>query len=72
MGALTTQGERFSGARGTARQAPTHARVVTVEARHAVQNQAPRELARAIRAWADDHGLLHPDEKPSQDGSARR
>lgn len=49
-----------------------HARVVTVEARHAVQNQAPRELAGAIRAWADDHGLLHPDEKPSQDGSARR
>ncbi len=60
------------------------ARVVTVESRHAVQNQAPRELARAIRAWTDDHGLLHhdgepsydgllhPDEKPSQHGSARQ
>ncbi|WP_242088174.1 alpha/beta fold hydrolase [Curtobacterium sp. DN_7.5] len=48
------------------------ARIVTVESRHAVQNQAPLELAHAIRAWADDHGLLHPDEKPSQGDTARQ
>ncbi|MCS5488711.1 hypothetical protein NY588_16440, partial [Curtobacterium flaccumfaciens pv. beticola] len=48
------------------------ARVVTVTARHAVQNQAPLELATAIRAWAEDHGLLHPVEKPSPDGPVGR
>jgi len=49
-----------------------HARIVTVTARHAVQNQAPLELAAAIRAWAEDSGLLHPDEEPSPDGTRRR
>jgi len=48
------------------------ARVVTVTARHAVQNQAPLELAAAIRAWGTDHGLLHPGEKPSSDDTARQ
>ncbi|GAA3337757.1 alpha/beta hydrolase [Curtobacterium pusillum] len=48
------------------------ASIVTVPARHAVQNQAPLELAAAIRAWAGDNGLLHPDEKPSPDGTGRR
>ncbi|MBE7162775.1 MAG: alpha/beta hydrolase, partial [Williamsia herbipolensis] len=35
------------------------ASVVTVSARHAVQAQAPTELAGAIRAWTTRHGLLH-------------
>ena len=48
------------------------AEVVTVAARHAVQNQAPRELAAAIRAWAGRHGLLHPIEEPSPGASDRR
>jgi pimeloyl-ACP methyl ester carboxylesterase len=46
--------------------------VVTVPARHAVQNQAPRELAAAIRAWAEAHGLLHPIEEPSPGAPDRR
>ncbi|WP_058726391.1 alpha/beta fold hydrolase [Curtobacterium luteum] len=48
------------------------ARIVTVPSRHAVQNQAPLELARAIRAWTHDHELLHSEQKPSQHGSARQ
>ena len=48
------------------------AEIVTVEARHAVQNQAPLELASAIRAWAERNGLLHPIEEPSRDDTARR
>ncbi len=48
------------------------AEVVTVTARHAVQNQAPLELAAAIRAWGERHGLLHPIEEPSPDGTDRR
>jgi pimeloyl-ACP methyl ester carboxylesterase len=48
------------------------ATIVTVAARHAVQNQAPRELAAAIRAWADGVGLLHPVEKPSSHGTHPR
>ncbi len=48
------------------------AEVVTVEARHAVQNQAPRELAAAIRAWAERHALLHPIEEPSPGAPERR
>ncbi|MFJ3382692.1 MULTISPECIES: alpha/beta fold hydrolase [unclassified Curtobacterium] len=36
-----------------------HAEIVTVEARHAVQTQAPLELAAAIREWAARNGLLH-------------
>ncbi|WP_420364800.1 alpha/beta fold hydrolase [Curtobacterium sp. L3-7] len=35
------------------------ATIVTVEARHAVQTQAPLELAAAIREWATRNGLLH-------------
>lgn len=35
------------------------ATIVTVEARHAVQTQAPLELAAAIREWAARNGLLH-------------
>ncbi|MGN8048507.1 alpha/beta fold hydrolase [Curtobacterium sp. 22159] len=48
------------------------AEIVTVAARHAVQNQAPTELARAIRAWTEGNGLLHPIEEPSPDGTSRR
>jgi pimeloyl-ACP methyl ester carboxylesterase len=48
------------------------AEIVTVEARHAVQNQAPLELAAAIRAWAERNGLLHRIEEPSPDGTRRR
>lgn len=48
------------------------AEIVTVTSRHAVQNQAPLELASAIRAWAERHGLLHPIEEPSPDGTSRR
>ncbi|MBT2503352.1 alpha/beta fold hydrolase [Curtobacterium sp. ISL-83] len=48
------------------------ARIVTVEARHAVQAQAPLELARAIRAWGEAHGLLHRDDKPMSTGPGRR
>ncbi|ROP66395.1 pimeloyl-ACP methyl ester carboxylesterase [Curtobacterium sp. PhB130] len=36
-----------------------HAEIVTVEARHAVQTQAPLALATAIREWAARNGLLH-------------
>ena len=49
-----------------------HAEIVTVEARHAVQNQAPLELASAIRAWTGRHGLLHPIEEPSPGAPERR
>ncbi|WP_186317792.1 alpha/beta hydrolase [Curtobacterium sp. 9128] len=45
---VTTFGERLP-----------RATVVTVEARHAVQTQAPLELARAITEWAAGNGLLH-------------
>jgi pimeloyl-ACP methyl ester carboxylesterase len=48
------------------------ASIVTVEARHAVQNQAPLELATAIRAWAERNGLLHRIEEPSPDDTGRR
>jgi len=48
------------------------ATIVTVSARHAVQNQAPLELAAAIRAWAEGNGLLHPIEEPSTDHTGRR
>ena len=60
------------------RQRLPDAEVVTVTARHAVQNQAPLELATAIRAWGEQHGLfrhgalLHPVEEPSPDPSERR
>jgi pimeloyl-ACP methyl ester carboxylesterase len=49
-----------------------HAEIVTVEARHAVQNQAPLELASAIRAWAERNGLLHRIEEPSPEDTGRR
>lgn len=45
---VTTFGERLQ-----------DAEIVTVQARHAVQTQAPLELAAAIREWAFRHGLLH-------------
>ncbi|WP_416396191.1 MULTISPECIES: alpha/beta fold hydrolase [unclassified Curtobacterium] len=48
------------------------AEIVTVAARHAVQNQAPLELAAAIRAWAEGNGLLHPIEQPSPEHPGRR
>ncbi|MGG7307327.1 alpha/beta fold hydrolase [Curtobacterium sp. AB451] len=48
------------------------AEIVTVTARHAVQNQAPLELAAAIRAWAEGNGLLHPIEQPSPEHPGRR
>jgi pimeloyl-ACP methyl ester carboxylesterase len=48
------------------------AEIVTVTARHAVQNQAPLELAAAIRAWAERHGLLHRIEEPTADDTGRR
>lgn len=48
------------------------AEIVTVTARHAVQNQAPLELATAIRAWAGRHGLLHRIDEPSRDRTGPR
>ncbi|WP_165900968.1 MULTISPECIES: alpha/beta fold hydrolase [unclassified Curtobacterium] len=48
------------------------AEIVTVTARHAVQNQAPLELASAIRAWAARHGLLHRIDEPSRDRTGPR
>lgn len=48
------------------------AEIVTVTARHAVQNQAPLELAAAIRAWARRHGLLHRIDEPSRDRTGPR
>lgn len=41
------------------------AEIVTVEARHAVQTQAPHALAAAIREWASRHDLLHGGGEPT-------
>ncbi|QWS34371.1 alpha/beta fold hydrolase [Curtobacterium aetherium] len=40
------------------------ATIVTVTSRHAVQTQAPLDLAAAIRDWATTHGLLDSVEEP--------
>lgn len=45
------------------------ATVVTVPSRHAVQTQAPRELAAAIRTWAVGHGLSDSVEQPGTGSS---
>ena len=56
------------------------ATVVTVPSRHAVQTQAPRELAAAIRSWGSDSGLsdsvgepTHPSSRsaPAEEHDAR-
>jgi pimeloyl-ACP methyl ester carboxylesterase len=46
-----------------------HATIVTVASRHAVQTQAPLELATAIREWATEHHLLDGVEEPPSTSS---